>query len=127
VTAPENPTSNVEQAIREVLEQHRAINVRQRPANRHGIVVSDRVCVCGHLLPWQPNQATLAHRAHVAEQVAAVVAGVLRDAAEALPAATEGPLRVGTALWPECDRDAYSLAIEEAQRALIERADRETP
>ena len=66
---------------------------------------------------------------HVAD--ALIASGAVTTAADAvwawaekaisdLPALTEGPLRVGTALWPECDRDAYSLAIEEAQAALRE-------
>lgn len=62
-------------------------------------------------------------REHTAAQVAAAKAEALRDAADDLPSATEGPLRVGTALWPECDRDAYSLAVEEAQVALRARAE----
>lgn len=66
------------------------------------------------------------HRAHLAAVLEPLIrereAKALEDAATDLPEQTEGPLRIGTALWPECDRDAYSLAIEEAQSALRGRA-----
>lgn len=48
----------------------------------------------------------------------------LREAADQLPAMTEGERRGGTAHWTsDRDRDTYSLAIEEAQAALRARAD----
>ncbi len=50
-------------------------------------------------------------------------ADTLREAADALPHATEGVDRRGTARWPENDRDIYSLAIQETQSALREMAD----
>lgn len=51
-------------------------------------------------------------------------ADALRDAADRLPALTEGTDRAGTATWRKRDRDAYSLAIEEAQAALRSLANR---
>lgn len=41
--------------------------------------------------------------------------GPIEAAIDSLPERTEGGDRIGTARWPERDRDTYSLAIEEAQ------------
>src|SRR5690606_39005890 len=40
------------------------------------------------------------------------------DLTRAIMEATEGKGRAGTARWPECCRDTYSLAIEEIAAAL---------
>ena len=40
------------------------------------------------------------------------------DLTRAIAEATEGKDRAGTAKWPECCRDTYSLAIEEIAAAL---------
>lgn len=48
----------------------------------------------------------------------------LAEAAEELPARTEGTDRVATETWQPNDRDVYSLAIEEAQSALRDCASR---
>ena len=53
--------------------------------------------------------------------VARHVAEALEEAADALPALTEGTDRHGTATWRPHDRDVYSLAIEEAQAAIRSR------
>jgi hypothetical protein len=72
MTAPENPTSNVEQAIGEVLDRHTLLDPdRDGPGGWR--------CTCGtrYESGWTAESA---HRAHVAEQVAAVVAGVRAEA-----------------------------------------------
>jgi hypothetical protein len=51
-------------------------------------------------------------------------AEALREAADCLPALTEGVDRAGTETWRAHDRDVYSLAIEESQAALRDRAAR---
>lgn len=53
---------------------------------------------------------------------AEIKAEALREAAAWLPIATEGPGRIGTARWSEASRDTYSLAVEETQAALRDRA-----
>ena len=57
-----------------------------------------------------------------AARMAQARAEALCEAADALPDITEGGARIGTSTWSEPARDIYSLAIEEAQGALRERA-----
>ena len=42
----------------------------------------------------------------------------MNELTRAIAEATEGKDRAGTAKWPECCRDTYSLAIEEIAAAL---------
>lgn len=71
------------------------------------------------------------HRTHwtldgcpVAVRVAREVgADALTKAADRLSADTEGEDRVGTIGWPPLEREAYSLAIEEAEKAIRARAE----
>ena len=62
------------------------------------------------------------HAAHFLDFLAPLIrareAAALRDAADRLPGATEGTNREGTKGWPEPHREAYSIAIEEAQQVL---------
>lgn len=51
-------------------------------------------------------------------------AEALREFGDKLPQLTEGTSRVGTLGWPEPERDAYSIAIEEASGAARAEANR---
>ena len=56
---------------------------------------------------------------HIVEaREAAARREALLEAADVLPNMTEGDRREGTRRWPLPQRDAYSLAVEEAQGAL---------
>ena len=102
MTAPENPTSNVEQAVGEVLAAHKTWSTFPS-----GFMRFDIVCGCGERF----RDITLDdHDAHVAEQVAAVVAGREEKAWD------EG--------WNAAvDSDGYPGDVNPYR----ERADRETP
>lgn len=113
MTAPENPTGNVEQAIGEVLERCRGYTlVGGRPGTF--------VCTCGIDLGVS-SYPDPAHRAHVAEQITPLV-----DAARA-EARKVALLEAADRMPAFHDRDAPEWAITSACRWLRERAERETP
>lgn len=108
MTAPENPPSNVEQAIGEVLAAH-AGHTWDNDTRRF------RCKGCGADLGRSyPDDA---HRAHVAEQIAPLV-----DAAR-VEAWDEGHSRHGT----QCVMDEGFGIRESCTNPYRERAERETP
>jgi hypothetical protein len=130
-TAPENPTSNVEQAIGEVLAAHERVTKVAEPRNiadHHlGRTHYEMRCTCGALMPWPSAETDIAHRAHVAEQVAAVVAGARAEA----PVTCDHPgIEHGTwsYTWP-CPSCGVCKFIGHGPLCgdCYERTDRETP
>lgn len=73
--------------------------------------ITTQVCVVFRAAGWVGPEEAKAREAAARREA-------LLEAADALPRMTEGDERIGTRRFPPLRRDAYSLAIEEAQGAL---------
>lgn len=99
------------EALADVIARALDVSATHRAAP---IVMEDRVTDAILTSDWLRDLIAAAITANAKAEVDDLCARLAKGVDD-LPRLTEGPLRAGTSLWPECDRDAYSLAIEEAQ------------